>query len=84
MLRSKSDRFPIMERNYFTENVSKTCLLTVDEILKVYQSFDDEKIDMFPTKRRNVEHLVCHPSCQFNGLAAGWILPQTLIASCYE
>ena len=50
-------RFPIMERKYFTEKVSKKCLLTVDEMLKVYQSFDDEKIDMFPTKSR--WHMIC-------------------------
>jgi BTB/POZ domain-containing protein 1/2 len=55
-------RFPIMERNYFTANVSKKNLLTLDEIVKVYQSLDDEEIDVFPTKWRNkehMEHMVC-------------------------
>ena len=51
-------RFPIMERTYFTENVSKKSLLTSDEIVKVYQSLDDDKIDVFPTKWRNIEHMV--------------------------
>ena len=37
-------RFPIMERKYFTENVSKKSLLTLDEIVKVYQSLDEEEI----------------------------------------
>jgi hypothetical protein len=50
-------RFPIMERKYFTENVSKKSLLTLDEIVKVYQSLDDEEISVFPTKRRNKEHM---------------------------
>jgi hypothetical protein len=50
-------RFPIMERKYFTENVSKKSLLTLDEIVKVYQSLDDEKISVFPTKLRNIEHM---------------------------
>jgi BTB/POZ domain-containing protein 1/2 len=52
-------RFPIMERTYFTEDVSKKSLLTSDEIVKVYQSLDDDKIDVFPTKCRNIEHMVC-------------------------
>ena len=46
-----------MERKYFTENVSKKSLLSSDEIVKVYQSFDDEKISVFPTKLRNIEHM---------------------------
>jgi hypothetical protein len=46
-----------MERKYFTENVSKKSLLTLDEIVKVYQSLDDEEIDVFPTKWRNKEHM---------------------------
>jgi hypothetical protein len=50
-------RFPIMERKYFTENVSKKSLLILDEIVKVYQSLDDEEIDVLPTKRRNIEHM---------------------------
>jgi BTB/POZ domain-containing protein 1/2 len=50
-------RFPIMERKYFTENVSKKSLLTLDEIVKVYQSLDDEEIAVFPTKWRNIEHM---------------------------
>jgi len=52
-------RFPIMERKYFTGNVSKKTLLTVDELLKVYQSFDGEEVDMFPTKMRTMEATVC-------------------------
>ena len=51
-------RFPIKERKYFTENVSKKCLLTLNEIVKVYQSLDDEVIGVFPTKWRNIEHMV--------------------------
>ena len=50
-------RFPIMERKYFTANVSKKNLLTFEEIVKVYQSLDDEEIDVFPTKCRNKEHM---------------------------
>jgi hypothetical protein len=50
-------RFPIMERKYFTEKVSKKSLLSSDEIVKVYQSLDDEKISVFPTKLRNIEHM---------------------------
>ena len=50
-------RFPIMERKYFTQNVSKKSLLTLDEIVKVYQSLDDEEIDVFPTKCRNKERM---------------------------
>ena len=46
-----------MERKYFTENVSKKSLLTLDKIVKVYQSLDDEEIDLFPTKFRNKEHM---------------------------
>ena len=55
-------RFPIMERTYFTENVSKKSLLSHEEIINVYQSLDDEEIAMFPTKWRNIkhmEHMVC-------------------------
>ena len=55
-------RFPIMERKYFTENVSKKGLLSHEEIINVYQSLDDEEIAMFPTKWRNIkhmEHMVC-------------------------
>jgi len=55
-------RFPIMEPKYFTENVSKKSLLTLDEIVKVYQSLDDKEIGVFPTKWRNIEHtehMVC-------------------------
>ena len=50
-------RFPIMERKYFTENVSKKSLLSSDEIINVYQSFDDEEITVFPSKLRNIEHM---------------------------
>jgi hypothetical protein len=50
-------RFPIMERKYFTENVSKKSLLTLDEIIKVYQSLDEEEIGVFPTKWRNIEEM---------------------------
>jgi hypothetical protein len=49
-------RFPIMERKYFTENVSKKGLLSHEEIINVYQSLDDEEIAMFPTKWRNIKH----------------------------
>jgi hypothetical protein len=50
-------RFLIMERQYFTEIVSKKIVLTLDEIVKVYQSFDGDEIDVFPTKWRNKEHM---------------------------
>jgi hypothetical protein len=50
-------RFLIMERQYFTEIVSKKSLLTLDEIVKVYQSFDGDEIDVFPTKWRNKVHM---------------------------
>jgi NAD-dependent SIR2 family protein deacetylase len=63
-----------MERKYFTENVSKKSLLTLDEIVKVYQSLDDEEIDVFPTKWRNKEHMehkVC-PRCDTSNLGF-WI-----------
>jgi hypothetical protein len=52
-------RFPIMARKYFTENVSKKSLLSYEEIINVYQSLDDEELAMFPTKRRNIDHMVC-------------------------
>ena len=56
-------RFPIMERKYFTKNVSKKSLLTFEEIVKVYQSHDDEETGVFPTKWRiveqHMEHMVC-------------------------
>jgi len=52
-------RFPIMERKYFTEKVSKKNLLSYEEIVNVYQSFDDEEITMFPRKKRNIEPMVC-------------------------
>ena len=52
-------RFPIMERKYFTEKVSKKSLLSSDEIINVYQSLDDEAIALFPTKRRHTEPIVC-------------------------
>ena len=47
-------RFPILERKYFTENVSKRSLLPLDEIVKVYQSHDDEEIGVFPATFRNM------------------------------
>jgi hypothetical protein len=52
-------RFPIMARKYFTENVSKKSLLSYEEIINVYQSLDDQELAVFPTKRRNIEHMVC-------------------------
>ena len=52
-------RFPIMERRYFTENVSKKSLLSSDQIINVYQSFDDKENAEFPTKSRNVKYWVC-------------------------
>jgi hypothetical protein len=52
-------RFPIMARKYFTENVSKKSLLSYEEIINVYQSLDDDELAVFPTKRRNIEHMVC-------------------------
>ena len=51
-------RFPIMERKYFTEHISKRSLLSSDEIINVYQSFDDEEITVFKTKLRNMESVV--------------------------
>jgi uncharacterized membrane protein YukC len=48
-----------MERKYFTENVSKKSLLSYEEIINVYQSLDEEEIAMFPTKWRNIKHMVC-------------------------
>ena len=65
-------RFPIMEQTYFTENVSKKRLLTVDELLKVYQSFDDEEVDMFPTKRRCMERVVCRRCDPNTKNLSGW------------
>jgi hypothetical protein len=35
----------------------KKSLLTLDEIVKVYQSLDEEEIGVFPTKWRNIEHM---------------------------
>jgi hypothetical protein len=29
------------------------------ELINVYQSLDDEELAVFPTKRRNIEHMVC-------------------------
>ena len=52
-------RFPIMERKYFTEKVSKKSLLSYQEIINIYQSFDDEEIAVFPRKRRTIEPMVC-------------------------
>ena len=53
-------RFPIMERTYFTENVSKKSLLNSDEIINIYQSLDDKAIAVFPTRSRKVKYVVCH------------------------
>ena len=52
-------RFPIMERTYFTENVSKKSLLSSDEIINIYQSLDDRAIAVFPTRSRKVKYVVC-------------------------
>lgn len=45
-------RFPIMERRYFTKQVSTRRILLPDEIIRVYQSFDGIIIDDFSTKLR--------------------------------
>ena len=42
-------RFPIMTRKYFTNNVSTQNVLTLDEKVEIYQSFDGKVIDTFPT-----------------------------------
>ena len=51
-------RFPIMQRKYFTENVSKKNVLSFDEILNVYQTPDDVKNAVFPTKGRRAKYMV--------------------------
>jgi len=65
-------RFPIMERKYFTDNVSKKSLLSYEEIINVYQSLDDEELAVFPTKRRNIEHVVCRRCDTSIKNSVGW------------
>jgi len=65
-------RFPIMERKYFTEKVSKKSLLSYEEIINVYQSLDDEEITVFPTKRRKIEQVVCRRCDTSHKNAMGW------------
>ena len=45
-------RFPIMERRYFTKKVSTRRILTPEEIIRVYQSYDGVNIDDFSMKLR--------------------------------
>jgi hypothetical protein len=41
-------RFPIMERKYFTNEVSTKNVLTLVEKVEIFQSFHDKPIDTFP------------------------------------
>jgi hypothetical protein len=45
-------RFPIMQRKYFTEKVSTKNVLTLEEMVAIYQSFDGKKICTFPAHVR--------------------------------
>jgi len=45
-------RFPTMKRKYFTNKVSIKNVLTLEEKLEIYQSFDGKVIDTFPTNIR--------------------------------
>ena len=42
-------RFPIMERKYFTNEVSTKNVLTLVEKVEIFQSFHDKPIDTFPS-----------------------------------
>ena len=45
-------RFPIMERKYFTNEVLTKNVLTLEEMVAIYQSFDGKKICTFPAHVR--------------------------------
>jgi BTB/POZ domain-containing protein 1/2 len=45
-------RFPIMERKYFTNEVSTKNVLTLAEKVEIFQSFDGKLIDTFPASVR--------------------------------
>jgi len=45
-------RFPIMKHKYFTNKVSTKNVLTLEEKVEIYQSFDGKVIDTFPTNAR--------------------------------
>jgi hypothetical protein len=45
-------RFPIMKRKYFTSTISTKNVLTLEEKVEIYQSFDGKVIDTFSTNVR--------------------------------
>ena len=45
-------RFPIMERKYFINEVSAKNVLTLEEKMEIFQSFDGKLIDTFPANMR--------------------------------
>jgi len=45
-------RFPIMERKYFTNEVSTKNVLTLEEKVEIFQSFDGKPIYTFPANMR--------------------------------
>ncbi|VDI53798.1 BTB/POZ domain-containing protein 6-like [Mytilus galloprovincialis] len=45
-------RFPLMDRKYFTHHVSTRHILSSDEIIRVFQSFDGINVEKFPSKLR--------------------------------
>ena len=48
-------RFPIMERKYFTNEVSTKNVLTLEEKVEIFQSFHDKSIYTFPANMRLLE-----------------------------
>lgn len=45
-------RFPEMERMFFTNSVSTRHILSLEEIVSVYQSYDKKRTELFPMKSR--------------------------------
>jgi hypothetical protein len=70
-------RFPIMERKYFTNEVSTKNVLTLEEKVEIFQSFHDKSIYTFPANMRLLE--VWRFDSNLNKIIHGITMKQTIV-----
>jgi hypothetical protein len=78
-------RFPIMERKYFTNEVSTKNVLTLVEKVEIFQSFHDKPIDTFPSIVRLSNSKLEVWRCQSHVKSGSWDLKlyQESDLACY-
>lgn len=64
-------RFPLMERKFFTNEVSTRHILSPNEIINVFQSYDGRKVEAFSSKLR-LENPVRFYRCDLNEGKTSW------------